>query len=344
MCETLSACGHEPFVACEFNKTDSLPWPVTCDIDGPELQSAGLIIYHHSQDWSRGRQLLARATVPIVLRFHNITPSHYFSGYAPNYEECCRAGESLTRTLATLDKPHIWLCASEYNRDTLVRAGINTGLTLVAPPFNNADRLLLTPNHADVAAPRPTFLFAGRFVPNKGHRHLARFADAYRRCFGPDFQLVLVGAIDNYLRRWWDEFVGLVRELDLSAHIRVYPHLPDAVLHDFFRTAHAFVCFSEHEGFCVPIIEAQAVGLPVIANGSTAIAETAGAGQFVGEPPLTAGDYEFYAELAHLASRDASIRNTLVANGRCNVARRFTQELLENAFIEAIMPWLRPTS
>ena len=46
----------------------------------------------------------------------------------------------------------------------------------------------------------------------------------------------------------------------------------------YYRTVDVFVCLSEHEGFGVPVLEAMALDLPVVAHRAAALAETAGAG------------------------------------------------------------------
>ena len=340
MVSSLSACGHEPIVLCEHNPHGLNGCPVVHDFSDATLKTCDLVVYHHSQDWARGLDLLHRFRRPAIFKFHNITPAHFFAGYCTEYEETCRHGVELTQILAHWPRPHLWLADSEFNRGDLLAAGAEPSNCYVAPPYNHCERLLRTPNHAVVDSPMVRFLFVGRFAPNKGHLHLLRFAEAYRRLFGDKFEITIVGTIDAKLRRYWDEFGALARSLKIAEHIAVYPHASDQAVRDLFRSAHVYLTFSEHEGFCVPVIEAQSVGLPVVGSGATAVRETAGDGQFLDKAPNEPEGYEFYAELAHRAARDQPVREVLVAHGYRNVLARFGQNQTENAFLSPLLPWL----
>ena len=57
----------------------------------------------------------------------------------------------------------------------------------------------------------------------------------------------------------------------------------DEALAAYYATSDVFVCASEHEGFCVPIVEAMGFGLPVVAFDAGAVPETAGTGALVVE-------------------------------------------------------------
>jgi len=343
MCRTLSACGHEPIVLCDHNPHGLNGCPVVHDFGDSTLSACDLLIYHHSQDWPRGRDLLHRYRRPVAFRFHNITPARFFAGYCAEYEETCRRGAELTELLAHWPQPHLWLSDSEYNQSDLLKAGADPAKCSVAAPFNHSERLLCTPNRANVSGVKARFLFVGRFAPNKGHLHLARFASAYRQLFGDVFEITIVGSIDPRLGQYWEEFASLVRALGIAEHIAVYPHASDQAVHELFHQAHAYLTFSEHEGFCVPVVEAQSIGLPVVGSGATAVRETAGPGQFLDKPPATPIDYEFYAELAHRAVYDREIREALVSRGYKNVMSRFSHAAIENAFLTPLVPWFRLT-
>jgi glycosyltransferase involved in cell wall biosynthesis len=80
--------------------------------------------------------------------------------------------------------------------------------------------------------------------------------------------------------------------------------IPDAELAARYATADVFVCLSEHEGFCVPIVEAMLAGLPVIAYAAGAVPETMdGAGLLV-----ESTDAIVLAELVQRLLSDSSLR------------------------------------
>lgn len=345
MCRTLTECGHMPRVFCEANPHKIGTVPVVHGFPEEQVRSVELVIYHHSQGWAAGREFVQATNVPIILRFHNITPGPFFLPYSAEYARRCDEGVELTREFSRLGKRHLWLCASEFNKEDLLREGCQPAHCKVAAPFNKVDSLLeLPPNEASTADATKRFLFVGRFAPNKGHLQLLDFCAAYRSRFGNDFELIIVGASDPAMNRYWQRFCAKARALDLTSCVKVFGHLPDETIHSFFRTSHVYLTFSEHEGFCVPLLEAQSVGLPIVGSAATAVGETAGKGQFLSAPPNTAADFDYYAALAHLAANDQNVRTTLVTNGLRNIHTRFVGDVIENQFLEATLPFLRLTS
>ena len=99
-----------------------------------------------------------------------------------------------------------------------------------------------------------------------------------------------------------------------------------------------YLCASRHEGFCVPIVEAQAAGLPVITSDAAALAGTAGPDQIVVPPPVSPHDFLFYARLVREVCSNADLREALVRQGYRNVMCRFSNEIIENRFMAALVP------
>src|SRR6185295_10862184 len=108
-------------------------------------------------------------------------------------------------------------------------------------------------------------------------RHLLHMLDSYVRLFSDNVKLRIVGAADEQLRGYTEELLALANRLGVARHVDWLTHISNDELDKLFRRSHVYVNASEHEGFCVPIIEAQAIGLPVVTVDSTAIKETAGA-------------------------------------------------------------------
>src|SRR5581483_5742642 len=122
----------------------------------------------------------------------------------------------------------------------------------------------------------PTALFVGRLAPNKGHRRALRVAAAYAELFGEPLRLRFVGFHDP---RWarWIAVLGREREsLGLGSTVDFVGSLTEAELKSAYLTSHVFLCCSEHEGFCVPLVEASELGLPVVAAYQDAVADTLG--------------------------------------------------------------------
>jgi glycosyltransferase involved in cell wall biosynthesis len=102
---------------------------------------------------------------------------------------------------------------------------------------------------------------------------VAAFA-VYRRVFEPDARLTLVGgATSPSYRHALDR---LVHELGVAGNVDVIGTVSSGQLLAHWAVADVFVCLSEHEGFCVPVLEAMELGVPVVAYAATAVPETVG--------------------------------------------------------------------
>jgi glycosyltransferase involved in cell wall biosynthesis len=118
------------------------------------------------------------------------------------------------------------------------------------------------------------WLFVGRLAPNKcAHDVIGAFA-CYRQLFDPRARLALVGipTSSHYLAA----LVRLVAELELGDAVELAGSVPFEELLAQFAMADVFVCLSEHEGYCVPVVEAMELGLPVVAYAAAAVPETVG--------------------------------------------------------------------
>ena len=152
---------------------------------------------------------------------------------------------------------------------------------------------------------------------------------------------MIVGTADEQLRGYSEELLALAARLDVARHIDWLTHISNDELDKLFRQSHVYVNASEHEGFCVPIIEAQAIGLPVVTVDSTAIKETAGENQLVCPPLTNDADYDLMAGLVHEVMVDPVLREQLVRHGFRNVYERFLPETIEDLFVSSLEPLWR---
>jgi glycosyltransferase involved in cell wall biosynthesis len=329
----IEALGGEPVIVCEAHRHpfDELRSALPGEAD---LSALSLLIYHHSQYWEAGERLILKSNCPIVFRYHNITPAEFFAPYSSKYAGGCAEGRRMTQRMIELRQPHLWLAASGYNRDELIAAGASPTAVFVAPPFNRSASLLSLPARADYGNDLPVkLLFVGRLAPNKGHLHLLRVAHAFCSEVSSNLRLTIVGAIDPELNRYYEEIIDSILLLGLQAQVEVRSHCADDELVRLFQEAHVYLTLSEHEGFCVPIVEAQAVGIPVIAAAAAAVGETAGPNQLLGTIPETEEDCRFYAKLIERVVLDNELRSQLIVDGERNVRERFAAEVIENAFV-----------
>ena len=123
-----------------------------------------------------------------------------------------------------------------------------------------------------------------------------------------------------------------------ARHVNWLTHIDNEAVDRLFRSSHVYVNASEHEGFCVPIIEAQAIGLPVVTVDSTALKETAGTNQLVCMLPTCGDDYDLMAGLVHEVMVNRVLREQLIRHGFRNVYERFLPETIEDLFVSSLEP------
>ena len=119
---------------------------------------------------------------------------------------------------------------------------------------------------------RTNMLFVGRIIPNKRIDDLIRAFAVFQRYVDPRSRLLLVGDYRGH-ERYYDRLQEMVRGFDLD-EVVFTGHVDDDDLTAYYSVADLFLCLSEHEGYCVPLIEAMSFGVPVIAYDAGAVPET----------------------------------------------------------------------
>src|SRR5438093_3223164 len=289
----------------------------------------GLLLVHHSMGNDAVPEV-ANLPVRKAVVYHNITPSSYFAGLNDELTRYADVGREQLKLLAK--SAEFGIADSEYNRKELEEAGLAN--TAVVPPlvdWEDFDR----PPDQDVARrladERTSILAVGQILPHKAvHDVVAAFAK-YRES-DRTAHLYLVGPTAmsaGYL----DRVRADIRRLGLDGAVTITGSITVEQLVAYYRGATAFLTLSEHEGFCVPLLEAMRSDLPVIANAAGAIPETLGDGGVLIErktPDVVA------AELERVV-RDQSLRKDLIEKGRRRVdafSRRAVAERLKLALAQ----------
>lgn len=301
--------------------------PAMVDLGRPFVPGAldpeDALIYHHGI----GSPLTAQAVRhpgPKALVYHNITPAHFFERWEPSFAKLLEQGRHDLHDLAAAFP--VSTGDSTYNADELREAGFKD--PMVVPIFVDPMRWALPPDRDWMRLlqdGRTNLLFVGRVAPNKCQHHLVEAFQEYLR-HDPGARLILAGV--------WPEghpYARFVREeadrLGIGAHVLLTSRITDAQLLACYRTAHLFWSMSEHEGFCVPLIEAMWFDVPVLAYKCCAIPETLGQAGIL----FTEKRWPELAALAHMLVEDRALRKKVIAAQR---ARR-------SAFLpEAILPSL----
>ena len=125
------------------------------------------------------------------------------------------------------------------------------------------------------------------------------------------------------------ELRRLVSRLGLKHSVEFVGSVADSELRAFYEFCDAYLCMSEHEGFCLPLAEAMYFGCPILAYASTAVPETLGGGGIL----VGKKEHAQIAELAHLLVSDDKLRDTVISAGR-ERAKLYSPEAFTKQFDE----------
>jgi glycosyltransferase involved in cell wall biosynthesis len=272
------------------------------------------LLLHHFSLGSKASRTAFALPDRMALIYHNITPPEYFVGVHRTLARQCFRGRRELRAYAA--RCDMALGDSEFNRQDLETLGFpRTGVLPVVPDFLHLD---LPPN--SMVARQfddewTNILFVGRVIANKKIEDLIRFFHAYHTFFNPRSRLLIVGAQSGFER-----YLASINELAAAlgaSHIHFAGHVPDEELVAFYDVADLFLCASEHEGFCVPIVEAFYKQVPVLAYAATAVPSTMdGAGVLYDDK-----DPMHVAALMDAIISNVSLQDAIVDAQRAAVAR-----------------------
>ncbi len=279
----------------------------------PRPSKNRLLIYQAST-LSPMAAFLSERPEPKVLNYHNVTPPQTISQW--------EFGASMATSIALdqigkLSHQVVGAIAvSNFNAADLKALGYDR--PVVAAPFITHGSVEPRPDQDRPVGAR--WLFVGRIFPNKAQHDLVAALAAYRRIYDPAATLTLVGgrssdryalAIEEYAKR-----------LGISDAVSMTGSIPDDGLEDLYRTSDLFVCASDHEGFCFPIVEAMRARLPVVAYGSSAIPETVGKAGFIvyDKSPIN------FATAAWITLTDSGLRNAFYSQSEIQLAKYSQQE------------------
>ena len=229
------------------------------------------LLLHHFSLGSKASRTAYALPDRMALIYHNITPPEYFVGVHRRLARQTFRGRRELQAYA--DRCDLALGDSEFNRQDLEALGFpRTAVLPVVPDFSHLDR---EPNWLvarDFDDDWTNVVFVGRVIANKKIEDLICWFHAYHTIFNPRSRLLLVGAQSGF-ERYLASLHQLVGRLGAS-HVHFVGHVSDEELVAFYECADLFLCASEHEGFCVPIVEAFYKQVPVLAYAATAVPST----------------------------------------------------------------------
>lgn len=295
-----------------------------------------LLIYHHSVGWPLGLALLERTRNRIIYKYHSITPARFFRPYNKQYAYHCITGDCQTRHLMHF-RPERLLADSAFNARELIDAGALPAACRVAAPFHAIGSLDPVPEDEELAerlAGQTNILFVGRVVPNKGHLHLIRAFAHYHHEFDPNSRLIIVGKLDTQLAVYMSDLKHEILRQHLADAVHFTGPVTASQLKTFYLHASLFLCASEHEGFCVPLVEAMYYGVPIVAYGSSAVRGTLEPAGLVWDTP----DPSVLAASAWMLRSNPAARAALVESQRQHFFRHYCPPAIDRSFEQALAP------
>jgi glycosyltransferase involved in cell wall biosynthesis len=333
MYRALRTRGHDVCVLAAHWTIEGLPVRPFRSPGGVLRDRSAVLIYHFSTGCREATEVFRGAACRRLLKYHNVTPAAFFEGIDQEYALSCHSGREVLALLAR-DGLDGYLADSDYNLRELLDAGARTGA--VVPPFHNIHRLLEVEPDPEVLARcrdgKVNFLVVGRLAPNKGHDTLLEAFALYQGTYNRDSRLFIVGKGDERLAVYTDALRARVRALGLEESVVFTGGVSAAALKTYYQTAFAFVITSRHEGFCVPLVEAMALGTPVLAVGAAAVPATVGDAGLVWEE----SDPQLLAASMHRLATDRALAAALGARGRRRFAQHFTNAQVEQSFLDAL--------
>lgn len=200
-----------------------------------------------------------------IINYHNITPPKYFYDI-PGMVELLSLGRKQLKELK--ECTDLAICDSAFNESELKAIGYSN--TVVIPVPNRVDELLKlrVPKTIDSTI---KLITVGRLARNKCIEDVIKIYSEYEKLNSKSL-LYIVGNCSN--SSYLEELKKLVSDLKIEKNVIFTGSINEKTLAHYYSNADAYICMSEHEGFCVPLVEAARFNLPIFAFSSSAIKET----------------------------------------------------------------------
>lgn len=295
----------------------------------PKVEDDDIILYHlstgHKMNYS-----LEKYPCRKIIMYHNVTPAKYFDGYNRDGYENCRQGIRAARLMRTV--ADFCFADSEYNKQELIGYGYKCDIEVlpILIPFEDYAK---EPNKKTVKAfsdGKTNILFTGRIVPNKKQEDLITAFYYYNQYINKNSRLILAGSYVG-MERYKSRLEKYAEELGLEGSVYFSGMSKFNDILAYYRVADVFLSMSEHEGFCVPLVEAMYFNIPVIARDTSAIAGTLGGSGILlpDNHPMVA------AEMIHRVVTDKELRDTVIKNQQIRL-RDFDNKKIQKQFLDAM--------
>ncbi len=294
------------------------------DLDNADYSGENMLLYHVALTVD---PLICYLKCRKVLVFHNITDPQLLlgSGLAQMRTLCSAGLYDIQDTANYFERAIVF---SKYSQDVLVKSGWEESKISIIPISVRLDKMTFEKDEAiyeRYSDGKVNILFTGRVFPNKKQDSLIRSFKQYHDKYNENSRLLIVGNHSN--SAYYDALQRLVYKLKLENDVVFTGRVSLAEYVTYYQLADVFLCMSEHEGFCIPLVEAMHFNVPIIALNRTAIPDTlSGCGVL-----LDCKNYEKFAAEINRIIQDEVYRNDVLEGQNIRV-KNLSPEVLETRY------------
>jgi glycosyltransferase involved in cell wall biosynthesis len=311
--------GFDSEIFCEHrcvHKSDRKTIP---DIDTFQSNPDDIVLLHLSMG-SKVNEVFKNLSCKKAILYHNVTPPRYFELVNKQTASNLARGQRQVADLAGC--ADINMADSRFNALELENLGYKDVKVL---PLVLDFSMLTDDIDAHLVKKlkdgRKNILFVGRCTPNKKIEDLLQVFAYYQKTIEPKSRLIHVGSHAGS-ERYYNLMTTRVMELGIN-NVMFTGSITQPELNACYAAADAFLCMSEHEGFCIPLIEGMLHNIPVLAHASAAIPETMdGAGILISER-----NYELAAELLNQLISNQPLHDAILKKQTARIERYQKRDL-----------------
>lgn len=298
----------------------------------PVFHEDDIVIYHVSTGCELNNTV-KNWCCQVIFRYHNITPPDFFKPYDDRSYQLCASGLEQVKNLKGV--PDYCICDSSFNASDLKSFGYTCPMDVVPIliPFDDYETAPCQTTIDKYNDGWTNLVFVGRIAPNKKHEDILKIFAYYKKYLNPFSRLIFVGSFSSdssyYLKlKKYEELLG-VEDVVWTGHLKFNEIL------GFYKVADIFLCMSEHEGFCIPLVEAMFFQVPVVAFRSTAIPNTMqGTGAIIDSK-----DPIYVSQLLDMILKNEKIRANIV-NEQNDAVSNYQYTKVKNNLLERISSFI----
>jgi len=269
-----------------------------------KANSDDMIIYHHGFASNLVDYLLPLKN-KIILIYHNITPASFFIELDDETVAGCIRGREQLDQLR--DKVIMSLAFSKYSEEELIQKKFKNTVVIPAIIDLKKDVSKEDPYLKKKSDNSVKLICVGRIVPHKKIEDVLKIF-AFYQCINNNSKLFLIGKFDES-DSYFLWLKNIIKNIDLKNVIFIND-VSDEELASYYEIADIYLSMSEHEGFCIPLVESMFHHVPIVAFAAGAVHETLDQSGIL----IQEKNYEEIAEIIHLINEDKTLKEKLIKN------------------------------